>query len=437
MPATTVTTTQAPLPFNEIDLARGASLWTELDRTLYNQLPIYLAQTQAKHIQIFDRWTKVLKPIKWTPNQGNTMRGVRKERSPVLRGQALPNTMISLPTKDVIAVRELFEDAQLYRKDFDSNVFQFQPSFADFLSNHVDATNEDMVEKMMVYKDLFYRTAIFHGSPAVWVCGKGTELTLADHWISPNIQLSKTAASLQALIAQCDQTLTLENIKKLGTVMFNDIAATPFSGGLLPEGSDGKGNAMKYVLVCGSEVWDGFTDTGSYLLTNKALDLDIVTGPFTGSLFGRWTALFERFEMRIAADGTVPAPESTESDTGAYNYGDPVMNPAYVNAPFGVAFAVGAEAYKAITVGPPPSLFARGAGGMTMDRFNGMDWNGKVQMTRNILVPTLDAGGNVVNDTNRRGEYLMLMSDIALGILPIRRRNIVPIIYARQRIATS
>lgn len=422
-------------PFSGVDLPRAAKLWTELDINLYNQLPVYLAELQVKYIQQFDRWTKMLKPYRWSPNQGNLMRGVRKERSPVLRAQALPNPITQLPSKDVIAVREVKEECQLYRKDFDSNVFPFLPSFSDFLTNHVESTMEDMTEKIMVYKDLFYRTAIFHGSPNVWLCGATyPELIASPYWSGANIALSKTQGWMQAQIAKVTQGLTLENIKKLGTVMFNDIAATPFSGASLADGSDGKGAQQKYVLVGGSEPWDAFTDDDSYLLRNKATNLDIVTGPFTGSLWGRWTYLFERFEMRIAADGTVPAPETVEENPNAYNYGETVMNPAYVSAPFGVAFAVGSEAYKSINVGPPPGMFAKG--GLTMDKFNGMDWNGKVGTTRNILVPSLDETGATVTDTNKRGEYLMLIADVAMGILPVRRRNIVPIIYKRTRIAT-
>lgn len=421
------------MPFTGLDLGRGHNLWTEQEQDLYERLPIYLAKTQVEHIKLYDKWGKLLKPMKWTPNQGHLLRGVRKEPSPVLRAQALPNTIQQLPTKDVIAVRETTEDAQLYRKDFDSNVFQFLPNFADFLTNHVEFTQSDMMEKIMVYKDLFYRTAIFHGSPQVWVCGKTTELTDAGHWTSPNIALSKGAAELQNLIADATEMLTLRHLKKLGVVMYTDIGATPFSGGVLPDGTDGKGLTQKYALCCGTEVWDSFTDDGSYALDHRKLDMDVVTGPFTGSLFGRWTTMHERYELRIAADGTTPAPETLQI-TG-YNAGESVPNPAYVNAPFGVAFAIGAEAYKSISVGPPPNLFSKG--NLDMQTFNGMNWNGKVHITRNLLVPSLDENGAVVNDTNKRGEYLQLIADLVMGIMPIRRRNIVPIIYKRERIATS
>lgn len=425
---------------NFIDLPRAALLWTEVERDLYNQLPIYLAKRQVEYIKEWDFWTKILKPQKWTPNMGNTMRGVNKVPAPILRGQVLPNPITQLPKKDIIEVRETREDVQLYRQDFDSNVFQFVPSFQDFLTDHVDAHIEAITSKVITYKDLFYRTAIFHGAPNVWICSPtdgSVELRSAPYWGSPTISLAKTQAYLQGIIAKVGDTLTLENIKKLGTVMWTDLGVKPFSGDVTPDGADGKGLNQKYCLVTSTEVWDSFTDTGSYLLANRKLDLDIVTGKFTGSLFGRWTTMHERYEMRIAADGTIPAPETTEEAPNAYDKGDSVPNPAYVNAPFGVAFAVGMDAYKAITVGPPPSKFADGGSGMTMKDFNGMDWNGKVIPTRNLLVPSLDQNNTQVLDTNKRGEYLQLISDAAMGILPNRRRNIVPIIYRRERIATS
>lgn len=419
---------------NQIDLPRAAFLWTEVERTLYNQLPIYMAERQVEYIQMYDKWGKLLRPQKWSPNMGNIMKGVNKVKSPVLRGQFLPNVITTMPRKDVVEVRETGEQVQLYRHDLDSNIFQFLPSFQDFLTNHVDAHEEDMTEKGMVLKDLFYRTAIFHGSPVVYICGATPGLVSAPYWKSPNIALSKTQAWIQSIIPQVIAPLTLEHTKRLGTIMYTDLAVQPYTGKVLPDGTDGSGLKQKYCLMTSTEVWDSFTDTGTYLLANKKLDLDIVTGPFTGSLFSRWTSMFERFEMRIAEDGTIPAPETTQENPDEYNFGEPVPNPIWVNAPIGVAFGIGYEPYKAINVGAPPSLFANGGGGgMTMAKFNGMDWSGKITHTRNVLVNSLDQSGAVVLDTNKRGEYLQLVSDLAMGILPNQRRAVVPILYLRTR----
>lgn len=419
-----------------LDLPRGEALWTPMEQNLYHQLPIYFAKQQIKYQKLFDVWNKFLKPFRWTPNQGNLMRGVRKERSPILRGQALPNKITVSPTKDVIQVREVQNDMQLYRKLFDSKLFHFLPSFKDFLTDHVDATEEDMVEKIMCYKDLFYRTAIFHGAPTIYVCGAAEPVKNVAHWTGAEIALTKTAGMMQDWYSQATGGLTLQELKKLLTIFNVDIGATAFSGDLLPDGTDGSFIGYKYVLLTNSEVWNSFTDEGTFLLENKALNLDIVTGPFKGSLFGQSTTMIERFEQRIVEDGTVPAPETIEENPEAYNFGETVNAETYKNAGVGVAYLIGFEAYKAAQIGPPPSEFANGGAGMTMEKFNGMNWSGKIMHTRNVQVPVVNQAGDTVMDTNYTGEYLKLWADVVMGICPVRRRNVLPIIYKRTRAAT-
>ena len=425
---------------NLVDQPRAAQLWREQDRNLYNRLPIYFAKRQVEYIKYHDTWGKLLKPQSWTPNMGHTMRGINKVPAPILRGQALPNTLQVSPRKDVIEVRETKEDTQVYRHLFESDLFDFLPEFVDFLE-HIDAHSDEIAEKIIVYKDLFYRTAIFHGSPYIYICNPldgGLELRSSPIWNAPNISLAKTQAYLQSIIALVGGGLSLENMKKLGTIMYSDLGAKPYSGSVRPDASDGRGLDQKYCMVMGTEVWDGFTDpggNGQFLLTNKALDLDIVTGVFQGSLFGRWTTKHERHEMRLAADGTIPAPETVEENEGQYDYGDTVPFSNYINAPIGVAFAVADESWKALRVGPPPSKFTQGSK-MSMSEFNGMEWSGKVRSTRNVLVPSINEAGATVLDTNKYGEKMQLIADATMGISPIRRRHIVPVFYRRERTQT-
>ena len=427
---------------NLVDQPRAAQLWREQDRALYNKLPIYFNKRVVDYIKYYDTWGKFLKPIDWTPNMGDTMRGINKVPAPIIRAQALPNALNLTPKKDIIEVRETKEDTQVYRHFFESDVFDFLPAFTDFLE-HIDKHSDEIAEKLTVYKDLFYRTAIFHGSPYVYICNPidgGAELRSAPIWTSPQIALSKNTGYLQNVVALTGGGLSLENVKKMGPVVYTDLGAKPFQGQVTPDGSDGKGLNQKFCLVCGTEIWDGFTDggvgaTGNYLLNNRAIDLDIVTGPFTGSLFGRWTTKHERYELRIAADGTIPAPETVEEGAANHDYGDTIPNPAYVNAPIGVAFIVASEPYKALRVGPPPSKFASGSN-MSMSEFNGMDWSGKVRMTRNLLIPSINEAGQTVLDTNKRGEKLQLFADGIMGISPNRRRHIVPVFYRRTRTQT-
>lgn len=420
---------------NFIDLPRCTNLWSEQQRGLFYQLPIYMTKIMVDYIQWSARHTKLLKPIKWQANMGNTMQGVRKVKSPILRSQAFPNPITGTPKKDVIEVRETQEQAVLFRQNFESQLMQFMPSFADFLTDHVDKTTEDISEKMEVYAEMFYRTAMFDASPNIWLCGKAVELTAVAGWTSPwNGAAVKTAAMMQALLAQVTQPLTLRAISKLNTVMYSDMRISPFTGSSNGDGTNGSALKHKYCLILGSEVWDNFVHD-PYLQENRYLDLNIITDGFQGSLFGRFTSQFEQYELRFLADGTCPPPETLQANPNAYNFGEPLPNPDWVNAPFGVAWAYGNEGYKYIQVGPPPRDFA--AGGMTMDKFNGMDWNGKVSLTRNVMVPCLNEQSQLVYDTNKRGEYIQALGDVVLGILPIQRRNVIPIIYQRQRVKTN
>lgn len=423
---------------NAIDLPKTTNTWQEVDRALYNQLPIYLNKRTIEYVKEFDIWGKLLDSDPWVANVGTTMRGINKVPAPTIRGQFLPNPITQEPNRDVIEVRETKEDVKLYRHQFESGIFHFLPNFQDFLTDHIDAHSEQIDEKIVIGKDLFYRTAIFHGSPFVWVCSPTdglAELRTAPYWTSPDIALSKSQAYLQALIANVGGTLDLRNIKKLGVVLETDLRALHYTGKTLPDGTDGSGLKGKFCLVHGSEVWHGFTDdgAGSYLLENKALDLDIVTAGFRGSLFGQWTCKLECREMRITLDGRIVGPDTIEEGANAYDYGDTVPNPEWVNAPFGVAYALGRNTWKSKRVGPPPKYFADGMKGMTLNQFNGMDWSGKVHLTRNLLIQRADNS----YDTNKYGDRCQLISDVVMGVAPLRRRNIVPVIYKRQRIATT
>jgi len=412
-----------------IDLPRTTALWTEQDVNKFNKLPIYMAKIQTDFIKTYSRWPKLLASIPWQANMGNTMRGVSKRPAPIMTSQVLPQPITAMPRKNVIAVTEVSEDTILYRQDFESDLMHFLPNFADFLTDHVDKTNESMVEQIMVYVDQFYRAAIFHASPKVWICGKAVPMTNVPYWTSPNIAFTKTAAILQGLIAQCTETLTSRQLSALSTAMYTDESIKPYSGNILADGTDGSQLKHKYALLTSSEVWENYVHD-SFVQTNKTDSLNILTSGFFGAMGGRWTTMFERFELRIADDGTLPVPEVLEDGATAYNRGEPVVNPAYAACKFGVAFGMGAEGYRSVKIGPPPKEW----NGMDMKKFARLDWNGKVDITQNVMVNGADANGALVQDTNKRGEFIQLIASIAMGIAPVRRRNVVPIIYKRARV---
>jgi hypothetical protein len=342
-----------------------------------------------------------------------------------------------MPKKDVVQPRETTEQVQLYRHRVESELLHFLPSFEDFMTDHVDFTNKDMVGKIGILQDLFLRTAIFHGAPRVWISGKndGTaELSSAPYWTGYAISEAKDKNFLSVQLPKVGAGLSLRQIAKIATVAEQDVKIPFYSGGINGDGSDGAGLKGKYGLLTSSEAWYNF-QFDDFLLDNRNLNLDIVTSGFTGSLFGRITAKFESRPLRILADGTiVQAPEAVE-EGAVYNKGDIVVNPDYASAPFEVAFLIGAEGYKSISVGPPPAPFSSGE--MSMSKFRAMDWNGKVIQTKDVSVKCLDQNNAEIVDTNKYGEYMQLISQIVFGILPIARHNIIPIIFRRQRVGAQ
>lgn len=430
---------------NAIDLPKATNMWTEVDRDLYNKLPVYFNERTITYQKEYSFWDKVLDHDAWVANVGTTMTGLNKVPAPTLRGQFLPNAITVEPNRDIIEVRETKESVKLYRHQHESNIFHFLPSFQDFLTNHIDFHSEQIAEKIVINTDLFYRTAILHASPFLWICGKndGTpELTSVPYWTGADISLIKNQAFWQAQIAKvgggATGALDLRAIKKLAVVLDTDLRALPFSGKQLNDGTDGSALKQKFLLGISTEVWMSFTDD-SYLLENKALNLDIVTNRFRGSLFGAFTTRHESREMRITLDGRIVGPDSIEENANAYDYGDTVPNPEWVNAPFAIYWAIGSEGYKCKRTGPPPKYFTGGLNGMTLTQFNGMDWSGKVHLTRNFLIPrpNPDGGGGVLYDTNMYGDRAKLISDVTWGIAPLRRRNIFPILARRSRIAAA
>jgi len=418
---------------NMVDVTRAAYLWTEQDRDLYNRLPLYMAKVQVDLLKRYQRWPKLLKTINWDANMGFTMQGVHKDRTPILTSQVLPNTIQGVPRKNVIEVTELQERCQVYRHCFESNLFHFLPRFVDFLTDGIDKTMENINEQIAIYLDQFYRTAILHGAPKVWVCGKppGTEMTGMNYWISPTIALTKAAADLQAIYALTTKPLTLRTVARIVTNAYISEGVEHYSGSNLGDGTSGASLKGKYVLVTGSETWESF-QFDEFTLNNRRDNLDIVTDAFTGDLFGKVVAMLERFPLHMKADGTFPAPETIEGTLTAYDYRRSKPDSAYTsnNADVAVSFLVGAEAYKALKVGPPPRDFQ----GMTMKEFASLDWNGKARMTNNVLVPSLDQTGAAVTDTNKYGEYLQMIADVVMGILPVARHCIIPIFHKRAQV---
>lgn len=435
------------MPFTSIPAidASICSGWTEQQVDLYNKLPFYLAKMQVDYRSTWATWRKFLGTRKWQRNMGDTLRAVTKEPSPHLRQFATPALLSQAPKKDVIDVRERTATAQVRRHRFESLNLNFVPDFQDFLTDHVDAAGQDILEKQTRFEDIFYRGQIYYQSPKVWIPGKaGGSLTAAPTNIATETTVngvttltgvnSKSSAWLQAQIAALggDGSLGLLELNKLLTAAENDERIRPYTGTDIPK--QDQGLSGKFAFVCSTEFFNSLT-FDPYLQQNKNCQLDVVNGRFVGSAFGRLTFILEDKPMRASENGTYYAPEVRILDPNADNYGESVPNPLYTDledtgSPYETGFFVGAEGYEVIEVGPPPAAFS--GSGMPKG-FGKMFWNGEIQITKNLLIPCpTDDNPNAV-DLNIYGEYLKFISQTTYGILGKQKRNIIPVIFKRKR----
>lgn len=420
------------------NLPRSQAQWNQQDIELYNKLPFYLANNEAKLFPMYKCWDKFTGTVKWEPNMGNIMKGVRAEFTPIQSAEFFPNDITSAPKKDVFEVRETAETARVKRHLFESAYFNFNPSFADFRRNQIQFAMKDIVQQIAQRNDMFIRSTIFHRSPYVIVSGRAGEQLIAAPFGDGNDAgtTGKTTAFLQQCIADLPGagnfdtgSLSYKMLVKSQLYLSEDLMAPAFEG-MANVPKDNETIKGKWLVVGSREAWSALS-FDEYITANRPIQMNLLNDEFAGVLNSHIAYKTERFPLRIAADGTIPGPQTWESNPDAWNYGMTVPNPAYVNAPFEVAFAMGAEAYKSITVGAPPKEFTSGS--MDAGKFSKLMWNGEVRLTDNVIVNY----GDGKLDTNKYGEFVQLIADATMGILPVNRRYCVPIIYRRRRVVTN
>lgn len=399
------------------------------DVNKYNKLPFYLASLEAKYFAEWQVYNQLYGTLPWQANQGKTIRGVRAEPTPLGQQEFYPEELDHIPNKNVYETLETTEDATLKMHDFDSKQFHFLPSFQDFRENQIDFNHKDIVRQIANSNDIFIRSVMLQKSPYVFIAGNtaGDQLQSAPFipsgtaMSSANVAaLGKNAAYFTAIMPTIGSNLSLAVLDYAVAVFRDDIAA-PFFEGTVNTPRDNELIKGKYVLICDSEAYQMFKWDPNFAQFRN-VNLAIITEGFRGSIFDELTAKIERWPLRIARDGTFPAQQVVDL---ANNRTRP--NPAYNACQVGVAWLLGADAYKTLKVGPPPRAFATKA--MSKEKFYSLNWNGEVILTDQVLVRYADG----TYDTNVRGRFLKLISSVIYGAIPVNSYNCLPIFYNRRR----
>lgn len=416
--------------------------WTEQDIDTYHKLPYWFRRKTGDFQKYWTTWDKLLPREKWEPGQGEYMKAVGIEPSPVLRQQAFPSALRDTPTADVVHTAERESTTRIYRHRFVSEAFNFLPAFQDFITDKIEPNRKNLNKQVMIYAEQYYRTYMWHHSPYVYVCGQGLidGAPVGDGNTAGTS--GKTTAWLATNVFKNNPTpLTAQEIFNAIGIFKDEVGATPFEGTTLPSG-DSSPLTDKYCLVGDSEVWRNMINE-AWVKQNRPLNLNIITQGFRGDLFGEAMFRHERYGIRFKVDpdnfnASYPAPEVRRilPDTNDPEHNRTMPNPDYTkiaNSQYALAWLVGGESYNIINPGPPPADFSK-----DVDSVMGMDWNGRVRMTKNFLIPCVDGAGNDQLEMNATwGEKLRLQAQLAVGINGFNRFNVMPIIYLRQRGITT
>lgn len=417
------------------------NVWPEIPTNQYQKYDFYLTKAEQEARKDWQTWTNLITDtVPWTPNMATTMRAVMVEDAPITRAEARPRYITSNPLEDIFMVRERIAEARLQWQDFTSPYFQFLPSFQDFMKGNLIPTRKTIERQIMVYEDLFYRTFAWDNSPNVYMAGAG--IIQAPTGLAADGTSNKTQAWLQnaLLAAPANNYLTLQELFNASSVFTSEVGATPYSGDGLPDG-DNKIVDNKYVLLCSNEAWMQFTND-PFVKENRPLAMNIINSAFKGPLWDTILGRIERYPMRYSVDAnqnpTITAPEVSELNPNAPDYGRTKPNATYSridSSPIEVAWLIGGKNYKRINSGPPPEFFAGSASDPS--KIAGMQWNGQVYPTRNFLIPCKDEDGNVQYKMNDRGRYMKFMASLVLGCLPLHPFNVMPIVFRRRRGVTT
>lgn len=419
------------------------------DANRFQKLPFYLVKNEVKQFPKWNVFDQLFGTINWEPNEGNVMRGVTPQRSPVQRSFFFPQPITTVPNKDVYQVTESIEQALVYMHRYESFQFNFLPSFNSFWKNYIQFADKDIVEKIAQSNNQFIETNLWSNAPNVYLAGSGLVTGCPINQMNAaasTVPGSKTTAWLIATTVGSNQVpgvqnnLRLRDVERATINLQEDMAAPPFEGALnMPK--DNEGLKGKYVLVTSTEAWFNFKyDPDVNQL--KSINLDLLFEDFRGLLHGVTTVKFHRYPIRyntvnvtdtvgnlLYAAGTPIAPEIYDDTDNKWK-----PNPYYtslVSAPYEIAWMLGADTAKTIKVGPPPKEFSQTS--MSAEKFYSLRWNGEVRLTDQVLLQY----SNGQYDLNQYGTQLKFISQCTHGYLVGERRYSIPILFKRLRPAVN
>ena len=440
----------------------------------FKKLSFYLARNEVAQFPKWNTYDSLFGSIKWQPNMGDTLNGLVAVPSPVERITFAPNTLDTFPAKDQFTIGERYETAKLGAHRFESSRFRFLSNFESFWRDQLQYAHKDIVRQIALANNVFTRTLMYYQTPDLYICNKGLSSNIslggsvakrafsqvdvrlvdngADNVTTPLEVGGGATVANSAGIEYRDEfckgatneagPLTLKDIYKAMLHLQEDVQAPTFER----QQNAPKTSEMlkgKYVLICSTEAWSSLLwdadlkagDDGNSRLAPA--NMNLISDGFAGDLWGKVTARFDPYPLRFTDNGTFLAPQTVDATSHKLvpnsNYTNISATSSDTVASSEVAFLVGADAFKTISVGPPPKEFASKS--MSAKKFYSMKWNGEVTLTDQFLIPN---SGTALSDTgtqdlNVYGDYLKFISQAVFGGIPGDARHCLPIFYRRRR----
>jgi len=440
-------------------------------------LDFYLVKNE---VALFPKWNvydTLYGSIKWQPNMGDTLQGLTPTPSPVSRSTFAPNVLADAPLKDIYKVGERNESAKLSYHRYESTRFRFLNSFESFWRDQLSYAHKDIVRQIQTSQNQFIRTLMWYQTPDVYIAdGGGGRLSSSVTLDGSAEKASLTQDQIRTIDGDDDRTsattsaigtgggqeyrdalavgasttdnvagfLTLKDIYQAMLVLQEDVQAPTFDRQHgVPKSSEMiKG---KYVLVCSTEAWASLMwDADLAGTTGRRLapaNMNLINDGFAGDLWGKVTVKFDPHPLRFIDNGAWINPQTVTNNKVVPNsvYTAISASTASTSAASNeVAFLCGADAFKAISVGPPPKEFA--GKNVSKKKLYGMNWNGQIDLTDQFLVPTasttdISTDGSEGWDLNVYGDFLKFISQTIHGGIPGDARHCLPIVYRRRRVS--